>query len=91
MKNVVTTPAVDLALRTLGPDEVRRVHAWFDHLANWDGDPFVRENSHTLAEIPGVHVFRTSTDTRIFFTIEGDTITVLDVAKKQSIMTTAAH
>ena len=91
MKKVVTTPAVDLALRTLGPDEVRRIHAWFDHLANWDGDPFVRENSHALAEVPGVRVFRTSTDTRIFFTIEGDTITVLDVANKQAIMTTAAH
>ncbi len=89
MKKVILTPAVDVALRTLGPDEVRRLRAWFDHLANWDGDPFVRENSHTLAEVPGVRVFRTSSDTRIFFTIEGDTITVLDVARKQSIMTTA--
>jgi len=91
MKKVVTTPAVDLALRTLGSDEVRRVNAWFSRLANWDGDPFVRDNSHALAGVPGVRVFRTSTDTRIFFTIEGDTITVLDVAKKQAIMTTAAH
>jgi len=91
MKKVITTPTVDLALRTLGPDEVRRIHAWFDHLANWDGDPFVRENSPTLDEIPGVRVFRTSTDTRIFFTIEGDTITVLDVATKQAIMATAAR
>lgn len=90
MKKVVTTPAVDLALRTLGPEEVRRIHAWFEHLANWDGDPFVRENSHALVQVPGVRVFRTSTDTRIFFTIEGDTITVLDVARKQSIMRTDA-
>ena len=51
----------------------------------------MRENSHKLAEVPGVRVFRTSTDTRIFFTIEGDTITVLDIAKKQAILTTAAH
>lgn len=91
MKKVVTTPTVDLALRTLGPEDVRRVHAWFDHLANWDDDPFVRENSHALDEVPGVRMFRTSTDTRIFFTIEGDTITVLDVAKKQAILTTAAN
>lgn len=91
MKSVVTTPAVDLALRTLGPDDVRRVNAWFIHLANWDGDPFVRENSHVLAEVPGVRVFRTSKDTRIFFTIEGDTVTILDVATKQATMTTAAH
>jgi hypothetical protein len=91
MKKVVTSPAVDLVLRTLGPEEVSRIHAWFGHLANWDSDPFVRENSHALAEVPGVLVFRTSTDTRIFFTIEGDTITVLDVASKQAIMTIAAR
>ncbi len=91
MKKVVTTSAVDLALRTLGPDEVRRVHAWFDHLAHWDGDPFVREHAHALNEVPGVRVLRTSTDTRIFFTIEGDTITVLDIAKKQAIMSTVAR
>jgi hypothetical protein len=89
MKKVVTTPAVDLALRTLGEEEVRRIHAWFAHLANWENDPFVRENSHALAEVPGVRVFRTSSDTRIFFTIDGETITVVDVAQKQAIMTTA--
>ena len=66
MKNVVTTTPVDLALRTLGPEEARQVHAWFDHLANWDGDPFVRENSHALAGVPGVLVLRTSSDIRIF-------------------------
>ncbi len=91
MKKVVTAPEVDLKLRTLGPDEVQRIRAWFDHLANWDGDPFVRENSHALAGVPGVRVFRTSTDIRIFFTMEGDTITVLDVARKQAIIATAAH
>lgn len=91
MKKVIITPAVELALRTLSPDEAQRIHAWLSHLANWDADSFVRDNSHALAEVPGVRVFRTSTDTRIFFTIEGDTITVVDVAKKQAIMTTAAH
>jgi hypothetical protein len=90
MKNVVTNLAVDLAMRTLGPEEVRRVHAWFGHLANWDDEPFVRENSHLLADVPGVYVLRTGTDMRIFFRIDGDTITVLDVATKQAIMTTAA-
>jgi mRNA-degrading endonuclease RelE of RelBE toxin-antitoxin system len=90
MKKVVTTPTVDLALRTLGPEEVRQVHAWFHHLADWDDDSFVRENSHLLAGEPGVLMLRTSSDFRIFFSIEGDTITVLEVAKKQAIMATAA-
>jgi hypothetical protein len=87
MKTVVTTAAVDIALRTLDPDGVRRVHAWIDHLRNWDGDETVRKNSLALEGMPGVYVLRTTTDIRIFFKIEGDVITILDVAKKQAILT----
>ena len=63
MKTIVITPEVDLALGTLGSENGRRVRTWFDHLANWDGDSFVRENSHELA---GVRVLRTSSDIRVF-------------------------
>jgi mRNA-degrading endonuclease RelE of RelBE toxin-antitoxin system len=91
MKKVITTPAVDLALRTLSPEEIDRIQSWFGQLANWDSDPLVRENSYALAEMPGVRMFRTGSDTRIFFTIEGETITILDVARKQAIMTTVAR
>jgi hypothetical protein len=86
MKTVVTTPPVDIALRTLDDDGRQRVHAWFDQLRNWDGDETVRENSYPLKDIPGVYVLRTNTDFRIFFKIEGDTITILDISKKQTIM-----
>ena len=89
MKKVVLSPEVELVLQTLSADELRRVQAWFTHLANWDGDTFIRANSHSLPEIPGVFVLRTSTDLRIFFRLEGETITVLDVAKKQAIVRTA--
>ena len=89
MTKVVTTPEVDLSLRTLGPDAVRQVRAWFDHLANWTDDSFVRDNSHELPALPGVFMLRTSSDIRIFFTIDGDTITVLDVATRQTILMTA--
>ncbi len=87
MKNVVTTPPVDIALRALDTKGVRQVHSWFDHLSNWDGDEFVRTRSHSLDGVPGVYVLRTSTDIRIFFKIDGNTITILDVAKKPAIMT----
>jgi mRNA-degrading endonuclease RelE of RelBE toxin-antitoxin system len=90
MKTIVTSPTVDHALHTLGPEEVRRLHAWFDHLANWDEDAFVRENSHALADVSGAYVLRTSSDFRIFFTITGDTINIVDVAKRQAILRTAA-
>jgi mRNA-degrading endonuclease RelE of RelBE toxin-antitoxin system len=87
MKKVVTTPAVDIALRTLDSEGVRKVQAWFDHLRNWDGDEFVRTHSHSLEGVSGAYLLRTSTDIRIFFRIDGDTITILDVAKKPAIMT----
>jgi mRNA-degrading endonuclease RelE of RelBE toxin-antitoxin system len=85
MKEVVKTPLVDVALRTLDNESRRQVNAWFDNLANWDGDEFVRKHSHILDSLPDVYVLRTSGDLRIFFKIQGNTLTVVDIATKQSI------
>jgi hypothetical protein len=46
--NVSLTPPVEIALRTLGEEDRRRVSAWFDHLKNWRTDAFVREHSQKL-------------------------------------------
>jgi len=86
MKKVDFSPAVEIATRSLDPDGVRRVQAWFDYLKRWDEDEIVRKNSVPLKEIPGVYVMRTTTDIRVFFRIQGDTITVLDVAKTPAIL-----
>ena len=91
MKTLVTTPPVDIALRTLDAEDRRRVHAWFDHLRNWDSDSFVRTHSFPLKSVEGVYVFRTSSDLRIFFRFDGDTITVLDLATKQAILAMAGR
>ncbi len=87
MKKVVITQSVQVALRTLDNDTRRRVNRWFKHLANWDGDEFVRSHSHSLDSIPGVYVLKTSTDLRIFFTMQGNTVNIIDIARKQSIIT----
>ena len=87
MKTTVTTPPVDIALRTMNADEVQRVHAWFDHLRNWDADAYVRNHSHKLSGLQDTYLLKTNTDLRIFFRIDGDTITILDVAKKSAIYT----
>jgi hypothetical protein len=87
MKKVVLAPAVEIAMRTLDPDGARQLHSWFSYLERWDTDEGVRRNSQQLQEIPGVYVMRTTTDIRIFFRIDGDTVTVLDVAKKAAILT----
>jgi hypothetical protein len=85
MKKVQYAPAVELSMRSLDPGGVRKVHAWFDYLRRWDEDEVVRKNSLPLPGHEGVYVLRTTTDIRIFFRIEGDTITVLDIAKQSAI------
>jgi hypothetical protein len=86
MKKVVISPAVEIAMRSLDPNGERRLNAWFDYLRRWDEDEVVRKNSVLLDQIPGVYVMRTTTDIRIFFRIDGDTVTVLDVAKTPAIL-----
>jgi hypothetical protein len=90
MKKVVLTAPVEVALRTLDADNRRKVFSWFSHLENWDGDEFVRSHSHRLDSVPDVYVLKTSSELRIFFKIHGDTVTVLDIAKKQSILTSGS-
>ena len=80
-------PAVQIALRALDADGVRRVHAWLAYLERWDTDQVVRDNSVPLPGHPGVLVLRTTADIRIFFRVDGDTIRVLDVANKPTIYT----
>ena len=85
-KRIVKNPPVEVALRLLDQDNRQRVFAWFGYLENWDNDEFVRSHSFPLESMPDVLVLQTTTDLRIFFTIQGDTITIIDIAKKQSIL-----
>ena len=86
MKKIVLSESVEIALRTLDPASVRRVQSWFGYLKRWDTDEEVRSNSDELKGMPGGYLMRTTTDLRIFFQIDGDTITVLDIAKKAAIL-----
>ena len=88
MKNLRTTSSVDFAIHTLGPDEGRRIRASVDSLRNWDTDANLRRISTPLVELPGKYIMCTNTDMRIFFRIDGDTITILDVAGKSAILAT---
>ena len=89
MKKILTTPEVDFAIRTLGSEERLQVHAWSNHLANWDNDADLREIAHALPGIPETFVLPTNSDLRIFFKVADDTITILDIAKRQTILITA--
>ena len=87
MMKVVLAPDAEIAMRMLDPDGARRVQAWFSYLERWDTDEVVRRNSPQLPEMPGVYVMLTTTDISIFFRVDGDTVTVLDVAKKAALLT----
>jgi mRNA-degrading endonuclease RelE of RelBE toxin-antitoxin system len=84
MKVIFTKP-VDIALRTLGTEDRNRVMSLIHHLQN--NDAFLREHSQKLDQPEGVYVLKTTSDIRIFYRVEGDTIAVLDVAKKATILT----
>lgn len=84
MQVIISEPAA-IAIRTLSDDDQRRVEAWCNQLANWETDAFVRERAHALEMDETVLVLRTSTDIRLFFTVEKDRIVVLDVARKDAL------
>jgi hypothetical protein len=81
--------AAEIALRTLGDEDRRKVHAWFDYLRNWERDEWVRSHSSKL-DLPGpdtIYVLQTGTDLRIFFDLHADRIEVVDIARHASLST----
>ena len=83
--HMTLTPPVEIALRTLGDEDRQKVGAWFDHLKNWENDPFVREHSLKLAATENIYLLKTSSDFRIFFRLEKDRIVILDIATKGTL------
>jgi len=84
---------VETILHTLPHDDRERVKAWFGYLRNWEQDEFVKSRSVTL-NVRGQEVlmFRTSTELRIFYTVdlEAKAITVIDIATKDTIIASGA-
>ncbi len=83
VKLVITTPVM-IALRTLSDEERRRAQALFDTLANWNHDAHVREASRRII-YKDVYVLQASDGMRIFFKKDPDQITILDIARKQTV------
>jgi mRNA-degrading endonuclease RelE of RelBE toxin-antitoxin system len=86
---VILSERVKTALNTLSRDDREKVHTWFGYLRNWEEDAFVRSQSVTLT-VRGqlVYMFRTSTDVRIFYTVDqqSNTVHVIDIATKDTIL-----
>ncbi|MBI1916418.1 MAG: hypothetical protein HYS12_17045 [Planctomycetes bacterium] len=86
---VMLSERVKTALNTLSRDDRERVHTWFDYLRNWEEDAFVRSQSVMLnVQGQSMYMFRTSTEVRIFYTVDlqSKTVTVIDLATKDTIL-----
>ncbi len=84
--NVNIGESAQIVLRNLSDDERRRVGAWIDNLRKWESDPFIQQHSKKLDLGGNVYMLLTSTDLRIFFSLDEDSITVLDVARRATIL-----
>ena len=90
---VVLSERVKTALNILSRDDRERVQIWFGYLQNWEDDPFVQAQSVELnVQGQSVYLFRTSTDLRIFYTVdpESNTLTVIDLATKETILSSGS-
>src|SRR5437899_2208188 len=83
--NLKKTEQASIALSSLGDEDRRLVHAWFDHLRNWWNDDFIRSRSQRLPADEEVYILPTSTDLRIAFSIAGDDITILSIFRKDAL------
>lgn len=90
---VMFSERVKTTLNTLSRDDRQRVHTWFDYFRNWEEDAFVRSRSVTLnVQGQSVYMFRTSTDVRIFYTVDlqSKTVHVIDIATKDTILSSGS-
>jgi hypothetical protein len=85
--NVVQTPPVEIALRTLSEEDRRKVVVWLNYLANWETDSFIRQRAQKLPSSDNVYVLKTSNDLSIFFRLEPKRIVVLDLATEATLST----
>ena len=86
---VMLSERVKTALNTLSGDDRERLHTWFGYLRNWEEDAFVRSQSVTLnVQGQSLYMFRTSTELRIFYTVDlqSKTVHVIDIATKDTIL-----
>jgi hypothetical protein len=83
---VLQTQPVEIALRTLGPEDRQEVHVWLNHLRSWENDAFLRSRAKKVNASDNVYVLKTGGEFRIFFRLEQERIVILDLATKATIV-----
>jgi mRNA-degrading endonuclease RelE of RelBE toxin-antitoxin system len=88
---LVLSERVKVQLLILSDDERKRVQTWIDYLRNWEEDSFVQAHSVPLTvQGKSVYLFRTTTELRIFYTVDLQTKTVhvIDLTSRDTILAT---
>lgn len=83
--DVVVSDHARMALTSLGADDRRRVHSWFDNLANWKNDRNVRSRARPIPSEPNLYVLRTGGDILLVFRLEKDSIVVESVHREHAV------
>jgi hypothetical protein len=83
---VTISEPLEISLRNTGADERRRVWGWIDALKMWGTDPYITEQSKKLGGGDNTYMLITPSDLRLFFSVEKDEITVLDAARRSTIL-----
>ncbi len=83
--NVTITDPVQISLHSMNDETRRRVTAWFEYLKNWETDDFLRKNSRKLPRQGNVYLLDTFTEFLIFFSVEDKEISILDVARRETL------
>ena len=73
------------SLRTLKLTGRERLQPWLDRLQNWDSDEALRASAEPLPDMPGGFTLRAGPQDRVFFRVNGDTVTVLGFSTKQAL------
>ena len=77
---------MEIVLRNSRETERQKVLWWIDALEKWGTDPYIMENSKKLNDYDNTYMLITTSDLRLFFSVEKDEITVMDVARKATIL-----
>lgn len=83
--NVSITRPVKISLISMNDEDRRRAERWFDYLKGWGSDDFLAANSRKLPREGDVYELDTLTGIVIFFSVEGQEVSILDIVPRDKL------
>jgi mRNA-degrading endonuclease RelE of RelBE toxin-antitoxin system len=83
--NIMFSDSAKFQVGTLREENRRVVERWIGRLVGWENDHYLRWRAKRLPGSEDVHVLKAGPNYRVFFQARGDTITILDIARRETI------